>query len=96
MKYIISVSKTYKHRGKNVIHRDKTKKYWQIMYYEINEDGEWQLYSKFVNVILALYYRTQKRHRVQGTCSICGITWIFFVKSGRETLVCPNCDELDN
>jgi len=37
MKYIVSVSKTYIHRG-NHRHRDSTKKHWHIYYYD--EEGK--------------------------------------------------------
>ena len=40
MKYVISVSKTYKHRGKDITHLPKTKKYWHIYYYEYDEVDE--------------------------------------------------------
>ena len=92
MKYIISVSKTYKHRGKNIKHRQNTRKHWQIMYYDLDEEGNWKLFSKFVNPLLALYYKTQKRHRIQGVCQRCGETWIYYIKSEHENMLCPNCD----
>ena len=58
MKYIISVSKTHKHRGRNIVHKPKTKKHWQIMYYDIDEDTEeLKLYSKFVSPLHAFYYK---------------------------------------
>ena len=40
MKVVVSVSKTYKHRGKDIVHREKTKKYWHIFYYEYDEINE--------------------------------------------------------
>ena len=85
MKAIVSVSKTYNHRGYHK-HKSKTKKRWFIYYYE---DGEFR--TKKVNFLQALYYMTQKRHRLRRVCLNCGNMWIYFVKSRREKLKCPNC-----
>lgn len=86
MKYVVSVSKTYIHRG-NHRHKSKTKKRWHIYYYD--EEGNFR--TKKVNFLQALYYKTKKRHRIRGTCSKCNSVWVFFVKSRREKLKCPNC-----
>ena len=40
MKYVVSVSKVYKHRGKFINHRENTKKHWHIFYYEYDEIDE--------------------------------------------------------
>ena len=85
MKAIVSVSKTHIHRG-NHAHRPNTKKRWHIYYYE---DGVFR--TKKVNFLQALYYKTKKRHRIRGFCENCGQVWLFFVKSKREKLRCPNC-----
>jgi len=87
MKAIVSVSKTYIHRG-NHIHKSKTKKRWHIYYYE---DGVFR--TRKVNFLQALYYKTKKRHRLRRICQNCGNVWLFFVKSRREKLKCPNCTE---
>ena len=71
MKYVISVSKTHKHRGKGIVHRANTKKHWQIMYYEFNEDENLQLYSKFVSPITAFYYKFHKYKKIHLTCPDC-------------------------
>ena len=86
MKAIVSVSKTYIHRG-NHWHRSKTKKRWHIYYYD--EDGNFK--TEKVNWLQAMYYKTQKRHRLRRVCQNCGRMWIYFVKSRREKLKCPNC-----
>jgi len=88
MKYIISVSKTYIHRGIHR-HRSNTKKHWFVYYY----DEAWKLQSKRVNFIQAMYYKTQKRHQLKRICTVCGKIWYFFPKSKREKLECPNCLE---
>lgn len=90
MKAIVSVSKTYIHRG-NHIHKSQTKKRWHIYYYD--EEGKFK--TEKVNFLQALYYKTQKRHRIRGVCQNCGQTWLFFVKSRREKLKCPNGCEMD-
>ncbi len=86
MKAIVSVSKTYIHRG-NHRHKSKTKKHWFIYYYE---DGNFR--TKKVNFLQALYYKSKKRHRMRGICQNCGEIWLFFVKSKHEKLKCPNCE----
>lgn len=91
MKYVVSVSKTHIHRG-NHAHRSNTKKRWHIYYYD--EEGNFR--TKKVNWLQALYYKTQKRHRIQGVCQNCGQTWLFFVKSKREKLKCPNGCEMED
>ena len=88
MKYIVSVSKTYIHRG-NHRHKSETKKRWFVYYYD--EMGKFK--SEKINFLQAQYYKTQKRHRVRGICEKCGCIWLFFVKSKRQKLECPNCLE---
>ena len=86
MKYIVSVSKTYIHRG-NHKHKSSTKKHWYIYYYE---EGEFK--TKRVNTLQALYYKTQKRKRMKYICTECGEFFIGLVKSHKEKLDCPYCD----
>ena len=87
MKCIVSVSKTYIHRG-NHRHKSKTKKRWFIYYYD--EQGNFM--TKKVNFLQALYYMTQKHHRIRGICENCGRMWLNIVKSKREKLGCSICD----
>jgi len=87
MKYIISVSKTYIHRG-NHKHKESTKKHWHIYYYE---DGNFK--TKRVNTIQALYYKTQKRKRLKYICTECGNIFMGLVKSSNEELECPECED---
>lgn len=49
MKYVISVSKMYKHRG-NFRHGRNTKKHWYVYY----DDKEGQLHYEKVNWLQAL------------------------------------------
>ena len=96
MKYIISVSKTYKHRGRYITHKSKTKKHWQIMYYDIDEDTEdLVLQSKFVNTLQAFYYKFKKYYKRKFVCTECGYVFEMLVKKRQHNIDvdCPNCEE---
>ena len=96
MKYVISVSKTHKHRGKDIIHRAKTKKHWQIMYYDIDEDTEeLVLQSKFVNTLQAWYYKFKKYYKRKFVCEECEYVFETLVKKRQHSIDvdCPNCEE---
>ena len=87
MKYVVSVSKTYTHRG--LFRRRKaTKKHWFVYYYD--EEGKFQ--NKKINLLQALYYKTQKRKRLQYICTECSSRFIGYVKSSKEELECPYCE----
>ncbi len=88
MKYVISVSKTYKHRGN---HRHKrAKKYWHVFYY----DEEKSLHCDQVNWFQALYYKRQKRHRIKVICDKCGMIFLSLPKRIKDIskLDCPYCE----
>ncbi len=94
MIYVISVSKTYKHRGKNIKHKPKTKKHWQIMYYDVDEDENIRLYSKFVNPITAFYYKFKKYYKRKFYCTDCENVFVTLVKKRQhEVTECPFCEE---
>lgn len=86
MKYVVSVSKTYIHRGKHN-HKSNTKKKWFVYYYD--EEGNFR--TNRINWLQALYYKTQKRKRLKYICTDCGNAFLGFVKSNREELECPFC-----
>jgi len=88
MKYIVSVSKTYIHRG-NHIHKSSTKKHWHIYYYD--EEGKFN--TKRVSLLQALYYKTQKRKRLKYICTECGEVFLGLVKSYKQTVECPHCED---
>jgi hypothetical protein len=93
MKFVISVSKTYKHRGKLIKHKPKTKKHWQIMYYNIDEDTEkLVLQSKFVNSLQALYYKFHKYYKRKFYCTDCENVFVLLVKKRQKDVECPNCE----
>ncbi|MCV0399038.1 MAG: hypothetical protein K5785_03460 [Nitrosarchaeum sp.] len=87
MKYVVSVSKTYTHRG-NHRHKSTTKKRWHIYYYD--EDGNFR--TQRVSWLQALYYKAQKRKRLKYFCTDCGNAFLGFVKSSKEELECPYCE----
>jgi len=97
MKYVISVTKTYKHRGLHR-HRKSTKKYWHIIYYEYDEvDERMKMYCKQVSWFTAMYYKSHKWKKVWLPCPNCQTTYLHFVKKrtdkgiGKEE--CPDCFE---
>jgi len=90
MKYVISVAKAYKHRGK---HQHRTaKKHWFVYWYEYDEfEEKWYMKSKQVNWLQALYYKIQKCHRYKFVCEECGSVFIGIVKSFKDKVECPYC-----
>jgi len=90
--WVISVSKTYKHRGRFIKHRPNTKKHWQIMYYEYDFDGDLALYSKFVNRFEAFYYKLNKYYKRKFYCFECEAVFEILVKKRQKTIDCPYCE----
>lgn len=86
MKYIVSVSRTYIHRGQHN-HKKSTKKHWFIYYYD--ELG--RFHSEMVSYAQALYYKTKKLRRLKYYCEACGKLWFLLAKSKKQ-LVCPECN----
>ncbi len=85
MKYVISVSKTYKHRGKYINHLAKTKKYWHIYYYEYDEVDEiTKMYCKQVSWLTAMYYKSHKWKKIMLHCPNCNVDNLHFIKK-RDT-----------
>jgi len=87
MIHVISVAKSYSHRG-NHKHRSTTKKYWYLYY--VAEEGNFK--SKRINSIEVLYYKTQKRKRIKYICTECGNFFMGLVKSSKEQIDCPVCE----
>jgi len=85
MKYVISVSKTYKHRGKH--RHNRAKKHWFVYYYDDDE----RLQIKQINFLQALYYKTQKCHRITMTCPDCGNKWKVTSKKKNPEFYCEDC-----
>jgi len=98
MKYVISVSKTHKHRGKYIVHRANTKKHWHIYYWEFDEvDEVWKMYFKQVNWFSAMYYKSHKWKKIMLHCPDCNIDSLHFIKKRTDRHIlneeCPNCYE---
>jgi len=85
MKYVVSVSKAYKHRG--VPHKKSTKKHWFVYYY----DEEGHFHSEQVSYLKAMYYKKQKLRRMKYICLECGQGFLGLAKSPKQELDCPYC-----
>jgi hypothetical protein len=85
------VSKTYWNRGVRS-HRRGTKRIWQL-YYLDDDDGK--LHTRRVNVLEALYWKTQVRRKRTVFCVACGYVAVGFYKNDKEILgsECPDCDD---
>ena len=95
MKYVISVSKMYKHRGIHY-HRSKTKKYWHIIGYEYDDYEErYKMFCEQVGWIKAMYYKCNKYKKFHLVCPNCRNTIMFLVKKEKdlEKHDCPECYE---
>ena len=92
MKYVVSVSKTYKHRGLHR-HRESTKKYWHIYYY----DEEFVFHSEQVSYFKAMYYKSHKWKKVWLLCPNCQTSYLHFIKKRTDKAIgkeeCPDCYE---
>jgi len=91
MKRVVSVSKTYIHRG-NHRHKSDTKKHWFIYYY----DDEGNFKTERVNPLQAMYYKARKWRRIKLTCTICWREFLGIMKSRNEIVQCPYGCEVDN
>ena len=92
MKYVISVAKAYKHRGQRRHYR--AKKHWFVYFYEYDEfEEKWHMNSQQVNWLQAVYYMTQKHHRVKIYCTDCRGQFLVLVKSRKDKVDCPYCYE---
>ena len=87
MKYVVSVSKTYKHRGLHR-HRESTKKYWHIYYY----DEEFRFHSEQVSFLKAMYYKNHLWYKRKFLCEDCLTIFVALVKKRDKTAECPNCE----
>jgi len=95
MKYVISVTKTYKHRGLHR-HRKSTKKYWHIMGYEWDDwEERYKMFCYSVNRIQAWYHRQNKYKKFELQCPKCYRAITCFGKKQKDILKidCPVCLE---
>ncbi len=91
MKRVVSVSKTYIHRG-NHRHKSDTKKHWFIYYY----DDEGNFRTEMVNPLQAMYYKARKWRRIKLICTVCWNEFLGIVKSRNEIVQCPYGCEMDD
>ena len=91
--YPISVSKVYRHRGKNIKHRRNTKKVWQVMYYMVDTyDGIWELRSKYVSRFTAWYYKLTKVRQTTLECDYCERPFKLLYRWNKpNSLECEDC-----
>jgi len=68
---VISVSKSYIHRG-NHRHKRGTKKHWHLYY--IDDDGQFK--TRGISYVEAAYYKTRRKHRYRYLCTNCGFKYI--------------------
>jgi len=91
MKYVVSVSKAYKHRGKHR-HKASTKKFWYVYYYEHDEIKEkWYLRTKLINIFLVPYYKAKKVYKRTFYCPNCDTMFLVLVKKRQTKIECPFC-----
>ena len=77
-KCIVSVSK-------------KNNSVWRMYFYELNEDNEWNFYTKKINRLLVLFYKLQKL--CNDICMICGNEYKFYKKRFGDTPdICYECE----
>ena len=79
-KTIVSVSK-------------KKNSVWRVYYYDIDEDNNWNFYTKRINPLLRWYYRLKKQRLFSNTCDEC-LNEFKFYKTRFEKIPdrCMDCD----
>ena len=77
-KCIVSVSK-------------KNNSVWRMYFYELNEDNDWNFYTKQINRLLVWF---DKLHKLcNDICMICGNEFKFYKKRFEDSLdVCYECE----
>ena len=93
MRYVVSVSKAYKHRGRHR-HKASTRKFWHVYYYEYDEiEEEWYLRTKQISAFLVPYYKAQQVYKRTFYCSDCETKFWALVKKSQKEVECPYCTE---
>ncbi len=91
MKYVISVAKAYKHRGKHR-HKASTKKFWHVYFYEYDEiEEKWYLNSKQISTFLVPFYKLKQVYKRIFYCPDCDKKFWAFVKKNQNEIECPFC-----
>ena len=92
--HILSVSKSYKHRGGHHVHRPGTKKHWTVYY--VTDEG--QFASKKVSPLMAAYYKGKRERYLNMVCTSCYNAFTVFYKNPHELegVECPACAAVYN
>lgn len=87
--HVLSVSKSYKHRGGNHVHRQDTKKHWMVYY--VTDEG--QFASKKISPLMVAYYKSKRERYVNAVCQSCYNVVTLFYKNPKELdgAECPAC-----
>lgn len=87
--HVLSVAKSYKHRGGGHVHRRRTKRQWQIYY--ITDEGGFG--SKLINPLMVPFYRSKVERYKLMECPAClGLYTAFYKKPEElEGIPCPAC-----
>ena len=93
---ILTVSKRYKHRGRNVKHRPGTRKHWSVSYLS-KETGKYRM--KFISAAQALIYKSKTGRQKRLYCK-CGWYAKFAIKKAGTFeldtgLRCLQCGSYD-
>ena len=86
--YPISVSRSYKRRGRGIRHRGSTKKVWFV--YGYDEDGHFG--SEQVGILQAILAKLNKFQKRKFYCPECKNLFVGLVKKGTKKVDCPYCD----
>ena len=80
-KIIVSVSK-------------KNNSVWRIYYYDIDENNNWNFYTKRINPLLVWYYKLIKSKKMSNICDECYEEFKFY-KNRFSSIPnqCVNCDD---
>jgi hypothetical protein len=91
--YPISVSKSYKHRGRGIKHSSKTKKIWTVYGYGQNEDGFLYFTSVQVNYLTAIRTKLKTVKLRKFYCKECKSTFPAFQRNKFDIHgICPYCE----
>ena len=79
-KTIVSVSK-------------KKNSVWRMYYYDVDEDNNWNFYTKRINPLLVWFYRLKKQRLFSNVCDECLNEFKFYKKRFEKTPDrCMSCD----
>ena len=80
-KVIVSVSK-------------KNNSVWRIYYYDIDEDNNWNFYTKRINPLLVWFYKLKKCKLYSNICDECDNEFKFYKdRFSSISSICANCDD---